>query len=292
MVPTFQSNLFASAYLFLEHRYLQYSVAFQNAQVKFYYAPDSRLPTGYVSYASPWRQFVYDSGVSGAAILNVVSGGAFSTNCLNRASGIHIDYENARVIVPSSFGTNLTLTGYAAFREFNMYQPNETEEQILTQAKFFLNPRYRSPPTSGLAPYVMATPGIFLNTIETHNDAYQFGGLVNTKTTLSMVILAESQYQLRSLFSVFGDCRYQYLPMLNTIDDVLDGFGDVKGGTGYNYLTLCGMFGQPGNLVYIEDVRMSRVSDRLPLNASQVAGVVDMELSYIRSSPIATNVFV
>lgn len=291
MVPTYQNNLYASVYLFAEHRYLQYTAAFQNASIKFYYAPDSQLPAGYLSYASPWRQFVYDSGVSGAAILNVVSGGAFTNYPLTRASGIHVDYENGRIIVPSTFGTALTLTGYGAFREVNMYQPNETEEQVLTQAKFFLNPRYRSVATSGLAPYKIATPGIFLNSLSTRNDAYQFGGIVDSKTTMSMVVLAESQFQLRALFSVFGDCRYQYIPMLNTIDDVLDGFRDVKGGTGYNYLTLCGMWGQPGNLIYIESVTMSKVSDRLPLNPGQVAGIIDMDVSYIRSAPISTNVF-
>lgn len=293
MVPQFQSNLYASVYLFAEYRYMQWTVAFQNAQIKFYYAPDPQLPTGYRSYASPWRQFVYDSGVSGAAILNVVSGGpSFATYPLTRASGLYIDYEHGRVIVPAAFGTALTLTGYGAFKEVNMYQPTESEEQLLTQSKFFVNPRYRSAATSGMAPYVMATPGIFLNMLSAHNDAYQFGGMVDTKTTMSMVILAESQFQLRALFSIFSDCKYQYIPMLNTVDDVLNEYGDYKGGTGFNYITTCSMFGRPGNLIYVENVRTARVSDKLKMNPGIVADIVDLELSYIRSAPITTNVFV
>lgn len=289
MVPSFSSNLFASCFIFAEHRLLQYAAAFQPVQTKFYYSPDPVLPTGYLSYASPWRQFVYDSGVSGAAIINVVSGGS---TVYNRASGIHIDYDNGRVIVPASFGTALTLTGYASFKEVNFYQSNETEETVLTQAQFFLNPRYKTAPISGLQPYLIATPGIFVNTLGAHNEAYQFGGMVNSKVTVSMVALAQSQFQLRDIFSIFMDCRYQYIPMINTVNDVLDGFGDVKGGTGHNYLTLCGTWGAPGNLIYIENVRMSKVSDRLPLNPGQVAGIIDMDVSYVRQSPVSTNVFV
>lgn len=292
MTSTFDNNLYAAAFLWAENRILQQLQAFNTITTRLYYTPDPVLPAGYLGYSAPLKQWVYDSGVSGAHILNEASGGAFTAYPLTRASGIHVDYNNGRVIVPAAFGTGLTLTGTYSYKQVNIYQPNETEQEILTQGKYFLNPRYRAPLVSGVPPYVYATPAVFLNPLDMRNDAFQLGGLVDSKTTMTMTVLAESNFQATAMMSLFRDARYQYFPMLNTINDPLDEWGDVKGGTGYNYASLVGMFGTPGNLVYIENVHVSKVSDRVKMNPMQTAAIIDLDLSYIRQAPIGTNVFV
>ncbi len=285
------NNLFVSVFLYAEHQYLQLGQAYNTVTTKLYYTPDTRLPAGFASYNSPIKQWVYDSGVSGAYIINEVSGGGFSAP-LTRASGIHVDYENGRVIVPSALGTSLTLTGTYSYKEVNIYAPSETEEQILTQNKYYLNPRYGMPFNSGVSPYVYATPAMFMNILASRNEAYQFGGLVDSKSTVSFTILAETNFQLTALLSLFRDMRYQYIPMCNLPDDPLDQWGDVKGGTGYNYLTVVRNFGVPGNLIYVENTHTARVKDISRLNPRQFAGIVDLDLSYIRQSPIGSNLFV
>ncbi len=286
--PSFLNNLYASTFLFAEHWYLQTSQAYNTITSKLYYSPDPTLPAGYVAYSFPIKQLVYDSGVSGAFIFNEVSGGVFAQYPLTRASGIHIDYENARAILPLAYGTGLSLTGTASYKEVNIYQPNETEEEILTQNKFFLNPRYRAPLVSGVPPYVYATPAMFLNPLQTHNDPYQFGGTVESKTTMTFTVLAETSYQLNNLLSTFADTEKGYFPLVGVANDPLDEWGDVKGGTGYNYFTLAQRYGTPGNLVYINRVRGSKVSDRVRMNPRQFCGIIDMEVFFVRLPPALT----
>jgi hypothetical protein len=51
------------------------------------------------------------------------------------------------------------------------------------------------------------------------------------------------------------------------------------------------MWGQPGNLIYIKEVKTSKVSDRVKMNPQYFVGLVDITLSYIRQAPITTNLF-
>lgn len=292
MLATYDNNLLASTYLWAENFYLSHTQAFNTITTPLYYTPDPALGTGYYGYSAPLKQWVYDSGISGTYIINSASGGAFTNYPLTRASGIHVDYENGRVIVPSSFGTGLSLTGTYTYKQVNIYIAPDSEQQMLTQNKFFLNPRYRAPLSSGVPPYQFATPAIFLTPLTMNNEQFALGGLVDSKTSFTLTVFAETSYQLTALQSVFRDARYQYYPMLNTLNDPLDQWGDVKGGTGYNYNTFVNQFGQPGNLVYIENVRTAKVSDRLQLNPRQFAGVIDLDVAYVRQVPITTNIFV
>lgn len=296
MQTQYENNLLCSVFLWAQWKLQQYGQAYINVTTPLYYTADPRLPAGWVGYSAPFKSWVYDSGVSGAYILQNVSGGS---NVLDRSSGVHIDYANGRVILPSSYGTNLTLSGSYAMCEVNIYTSNETEDQILTQTKNYLNPRYMGAATGGIAPYVFATPAMFVNTIHQLTDAYQFGGLNDCTTTFSFVILAESNYQLQALLSVFRDTRYQYIPMLTINQDPLDGFGayqmeaggDTKGGSGYNYVSYIGQYGTPGNLIYIKDVHTSKVSDRVQMNPLYFGGVVDIDVGFVRQSPIIGGSF-
>ncbi len=272
----------AASYLWAENRLGQMLQAYQTKTSQLYYVADPTLP-GYVTYAAPWKGLIYDSGVSGAVVMNVASGAGFTTYPLTRASGMHVDYANARVILPSSFGSNLVLTGTYSFKEVNTYQAQENEEGILTQGKYFVNPKYIYLANSGVPPYVPATPAVFINNLDMNNEAYQFGGLVNSKTTISLTVLAESTFQLTAILSAFKDARYSYYPLIGIADDPIDGWGDTK--SGYNYLSYVQRFGTPGNLVFIENVHTSKVSDKAQLSPRQFAGIIDLDVSYIRQSP-------
>jgi hypothetical protein len=283
VVPQAQNSLLASFFLFADYKILQQGVAYQTLTTRLFPTQDRTLPTGYQGYSSPLKSWVYDSGVSGAVVINSVSGGGYSAP-LTRASGIRIDYINGRVIVPTSLGTNLVLTGTASTPEIRVYLPNESEEQILTQDKYFINPRFHSPlSASGAPPGSYTTPAIFINQISAHNEAFQFGGLVDSQSTITITALCESN----------RDLRYQYFPMMNTISDPLNQWGDVKGGagTGYNYLGYVASYGFPGNLVYISEVRASKITDKVRINPQLFAGIIDLEVSYIRQAPLNSNIF-
>lgn len=291
MLQQYTNNLNASIFLWAQHIIEQRGLAYNTLTMRLFPTKDQSIPTSYQSYSAPLKGFVYDSGISGAYIIQNVSGGGFSAP-LTRASGIHIDYINGRVLVPKSLGTDMVLTGTASVPDFRFYQANETEEQILTQGKYFVNPRFMSAlSVSGAPPGAYATPAIFMNSLSTRNDAFALGGLVDTKNTYTFTVLTESNYMLDAALSIFRDTRFQYIPNINTFQDPLDQWGDFKGGTGYNYREIIQLWGQPGNLIYIEDVRTSKVSDKIRINPQQFAGIVDIDVCFVRQSPINSTVF-
>lgn len=264
---------------------MQQGLAYQTLTMRLFPTVDRSIPAGFQSYSAPLKGWVYDSGVSGAHIIQSISGGGFSSP-LTRDSGIHIDYPNGRILVPTSLGTNLTLTGTASITEVNHYLANESEEEILTQGKYFVNPRFRSTlTTSGVPPGVFATPAVFVNPLTAKNTPFEFGGRVDSRSTLTLTALAETSYQLNAILDIWRDARYQSFPVFSLVNDPLDQWGDVKGGTGYNYLAYSATHGTPGNLAYIEDVRAAKISDKLKLNPQLFAGIIDVEVSFVRMPP-------
>ncbi len=291
MRVSFDQNLWTSLFLYAQFRAQQTMQAYQTVTCRLFPTEDPSLPAGVQGYSSPLKGWVYDSDVSGAAIINSISGGGFSEP-LTRASGIHIDYTNARVIVPTALGTNLVLTGTASFCEVNHYIASETEETLLTQSKMFVNPRtVYTTAITGAPPNVYVTPAVFVNPLHTANEAFQLGGTINTKSTLTLTVFAESPQQLVAILGSCRDMRYQWFPLVDTADDPLDEWGDLKGGSGFNYLGLAQRLGASNNLVYIEDVRTARVSDKLKANNQQWIGMADVDVCFMRQSPAEASLF-
>lgn len=283
MLSQFDNSLNASVFLWAQNRLLQKAQAYIPVTTRLYYTPDPTLPPGYLGYSSPFKGWVYDSSISGAFVINSISGGGFSSP-LTRASGIHIDYPNGRVIVPAAWGVNRVFTGTACLCEINCYLPNEYDDMFVTAAKAFRNPRFNGVPNSGIAPGLLCSPAMFINTLHDNLTPFALGGLDNSKTTFSFVTLVESDYQLKACLSLFRDSRYSYIPLLSIAQDPLNGFGDLKSGIPYNYQSLIEQYGTPGNLIYIETARASKVSDRIKLNPMLFAGVIDLDVSFIRQA--------
>ena len=70
--------------------------------------------------------------------------------------------------------------------------------------------------------------------------------------------------------------------MLSVGLDPLNQWGDTY--SGYNYQSYITQYGAPGQLIYIKEVKTSRVSDRIKLNPELYMGLVDMDVSYIRAT--------
>lgn len=119
---------------------------------------------------------------------------------------IIIDFENGRVIeTAGNFGTNETITGSFAVKDFNIYLTNETEEDLIIENKFKLNSRYGTPTMSGIEPYDQVTPAIFINHEYMRNDGFAFGGEDKSTSTIKAVVLADNEYQLEGVLSIFAD---------------------------------------------------------------------------------------
>ena len=129
MEQSFSSKVLLSFAQWLDNRILQDGVAFTNTTSQMYYRPDGRLGTGYVTYQAPFKPFAYDSSVSGAIVINSVSGsfGELSKGQL----GLAIDYENGRAIFPANFGVDKIVSGTYSFKDFGIYFSNQSQETII-----------------------------------------------------------------------------------------------------------------------------------------------------------------
>lgn len=253
---------------------------YTNYTSQLFYQPDPRLGTTYVAYAAPFRSFVWDSGVAGANILQSVSG-SFG-HLTHGQSGMIIDYQNGRVLLPASFGTTLTMSGSYAFKEFNVYFSNQTAEKLVFGNKYYLNSRFNGSPTGvppiewnqKLGAYNMVTPCVFVTSANATNEGWAFGGVYNSKQTISLNILAESPGQLENILSMFVDQKSSWVQMLPLSAWPLNNLGDTK--SGYNYQTVASQYNDPKNQLFVSSVKASKVSDYAKIDESVFLGVVDM----------------
>ena len=281
MLPQFDNNLSASLFLWVENRLLNNAQAYVNLTTRLYHTPDPSLGTGYVAYAAPYKQWVYDSGVAGAEIINSVSGN-FGT--YERGdNGLKIDYNNGRVILDASVGTNLIMTGSYAFKEVNFYAQPDTHEQVYseyTDGKFVRNPMYNNSGQTGASPNSIMTPAVFITKLNGMNEPFAMGGQQNSVRGFSFLILADSQYQVDVFSSVMTDARDKYIPLLDIKDDPINEWGDLK--SGYNYNNLKNSKNTAGNLVFIDSVDASKVSDRYRGPDTVYLGICNIDLSFPR----------
>jgi hypothetical protein len=293
MLPQFTNSSLASFFLWAENRVTNFGQAYQKYASRLYYQPDSSLGTGFVAYAAPFRQWVCDSGVYGAHIVNEISGNGGQT--YDRTSGIHFDYNGGRIIAPTTLlGTNSVVSGSYSFKEINFYLTNEPADRILSQDSKFLNPRYNGKPTGALPAQTISTPAIFISSLKTKNEPFEFGGTDMTNVYMTMTVMTQTPYQMDAVFGILADTQYKYIPIIDTYDDPIDEWGDTKNGAGYNYNNYLAAKGSPGNLMYIKNVDTSRLSDRYradAVNQSLYVGIIDFQLQYPRTVRPFANEF-
>lgn len=279
MIPQYIHTLDLGFLLWADNYLLNKGQAFTVNTSKLYYTPDSRIPSNWVAYSSPFKSWVNDSGVAGAYIPHSISGSFGTIN--EGQSGMMIDHENGRVIFTGgNFPTNLEITGTYSFKDFNIYPTNDSLEKIIIDNKYYLNSRFGDT-ESGIQPYQLVTPAIFVN-ITTHDTVpYAFGGLNNCIPTITMSILAETSWQLDGVLSIFGDSSQKYFPLVDMSMDPVNEYGGLK--SGYNY-TQIAKNAPLNQYVFIKSAKGSKMSDQLKAQNTLYVGLVDFELENARST--------
>jgi hypothetical protein len=278
MKPQFKHELMTSFMLWFDHELLQKGEAYSNQTGFLYYDDDSRLPSPYKAYASPYKQWVNDSSIFGDT--NPVIPTSF--NGYDRTDNIIFDFENGRIIeTGGAFSTNEVLSGTFAVKDFNIYLTNETEEDLILENKFQSNSRYSMSP-SGVKPYDQMTPAIFINSEFMTNEGFAFGGEDKTTSIIKAVVLAEDSYQLDGVLSIFADSARKSFSKIPFSGHPATEYGDIKNGS-YNYISLNNSY-SASNPYYIEDVTVSKFSERAQnkVPGGIQVGFIDFEVSTIR----------
>jgi hypothetical protein len=278
MKPQFQHELTTSFMLWADNFVVDKAEAFQNYVSPLYpMGIDDQLGSGFVTYSSPHKQWVFDESIDGAQIPSgIYNNGSF----IGRGEdGLIIDFDDGRVILDASFGANNSaLSGAYSVKEFNWYITNQTEEQLIVESKFDSNGRFKQE-LSGIAPHKQVVPAIFVNPELVENEPFAFGGEDKTSTNIRCVVFAENTYQLDGAMSVFADSKNEVFQKVDFSDYPLTEYGDT---TGFNYMTLIHSKGR--DLFHVEDVRCSKLSDRVSKNIdpSLFVGFVDFEITNLR----------
>lgn len=278
MKPQYQHELMTSFLLWFDNQLLQKGEAYSNQTGKLYYSEDTRLPNGYKAYASSYKQWVNDSSVTGEE--NPIIPTSF--NGSGRSDDIIFDFENGRIIeTGNNFGTSETITGTFAVKDFNIYLTNETEEDLILENKFQLNSRYSQTPT-GVEPYDQMTPAIFINSEFMRNEGFAFGGEDLTRNTVKAVVLAENDYQLDGVLSIFADTARKSITKIPFSGHPVTEYGDLKNGS-YNYTGLVNSYSS-SNPYFIEDVSVSKFSERAQskVPGDVKVGFIDFDVSTAR----------
>lgn len=285
MKPQFQHQLITSFALWLDHAILLKGEAFQNIDSSFYHQPDDRLDPEFISFASPHKQWVTDSSIPNAKIINSILLNGQEIKRDN--NGIRYDFNNGRVIIPRGIAKESDVVeGKYAVKDFNIYITDQTEEELLIETKFDKNSRFDQDIFKGVKPYDQVVPAIFISYEEGYNVPFAFGGQDITKSSIRCVVFAENSYQLDGLFSILKDLNHLVVANVGFNEHPLNEFGDLKFGY-YDYADLSDRYYHEKNshsTFHIDRVGVSKLNDKVAKKAHPglYIGFIDFELGSYR----------
>jgi hypothetical protein len=242
MVNQFIHTVNNSFKLFLEHEILQKGEAYRNNSGQLYYSQDPRMPNS-GTYSNPYGQWVYDGSIPNA---NIISGIYIDGQYLARGtSGLVIDY-NGRAILP--FKTNKTITANYAVKDFNLYSTSKAEDKLIFNTKLAFRQQYNVN-KSGLPSVGEVAPCIYLKQTNSQNEPFAFAGQDQSIYNYRAVVLADNEYQLDGIGSIFQDLNDRVCQVLPS--SPFNRYGDLISGT-YNYLTDVANNYDENQLLYID----------------------------------------
>lgn len=239
--------------MWFNHTLVKQGEAFTNNSGLFYPTLDDRFPN-WTIFSSPFKQFVYDSSISGA---QVPSGIYVDGNFIPRgASGIKIDFNEGRVMFPPGSGNaTWSVSGNYAVNEFNIYTTTSSDEEIVFNNKYVFNPKF-SQNLSGIPADNIVAPAIFLKLVSFTNDTFEIGGMDESVINTRAIMLSDTEFNIDAVGNIFSDQKYNNFTLIPKTP--LNEFGDVKGGH-YNYDDLMTGYWTPSTIPYIDNVGFSKL---------------------------------
>lgn len=274
-------NLTISSFLlWADHKLIKDGSGYISTSSLFY--PVSQTYNGYYTYASPFKQFAYDSSAGAPVMTGVYLNNTFITT--GQSGLAQIDYNNGRLYFTGAL-TNPRISGNFAIKDFNIHLTTENEVKLLLETKFEVRPVRGQVPT-GLESNQYTYPCIYIKQSESYNEPYFLGGTRCTKQTILAYVLSDSEFKLQAVKSLFRDQCEAYIPILSLENQPFNQFGGLKSGS-FNYTGASagkidigsGLFVRK---VYSSDLNARRFVDFKDLNPEVFKGLLQFEIEHVR----------
>ena len=161
------------------------------------------------------------------------------------------------------------------------------EEQLLFETKLVLNPRTSDIKiTTGVDASVQTYPAIFVKDNGGRNEPFAFGGQDNTIVYTRAIIVADSQYEVDAIGSIFRDTQKEYIPLLTEAEQPFNAFGGYRDNVQYNYTGLTNSKDE-SQKAFLDDVNISRFDRTLEnevrkFNPNVYSSIIDFEITKVR----------
>ena len=281
----FENKVMSSLLLFIDHEIVQKGDAYTNRGSAFYKI-DSLFKDYYV-YASPFKQLVSDTGITGSSTPPVLSGVHFSTpGTTSYTEGPRYPgsggFDSVNHMQGQLYFTGDTdpvagsgVSGYYAVKDFNVFLTSMPEEQLLFETKLELNPRTAQTP-AGVDSNTQTYPAIFIKDNGGRNEEWAFGGIEQTVINARAIVLADSMFSLDAVCGILKDSVRKPMPIIDQSDLYLNALGAFTG-VKYNYTEAA-----TGEFCNIDRVTVSKNianrGDFENLNPNVFSAFVDFEL--------------
>jgi len=315
MKTQFDHILQSSFYLWLEFKLGVIGEAYKTTDINFIGGPEgpnmsndflysANVPEGMVAYHSPYRQFF--------ALEDIIPDTEFGSpptpqrwrkrvkingnpvfeypDSMTSKDQVLIDYNNGRVLLDkATFGTTSNVQGSFNVKTFNTYFTTEDEESILINSDFLLqNASLQTylESKNKLGDKAYTVPAAFTTTSRSLNKPFAFGGLDETVSTITIVLVTNTNYELDFALSLLRDTTHENFPIVPFERFPYGEYFSVKPTSRpYKYREFCSTCLEKA---YIKSISSSKLSDRTSkkIQKDLKVGFVDFEILSVRQPRI------
>ena len=285
MKPQFDNQVLSSFLLWFDHTLLKDGEAYQNTTGQFYNVLQEFA--GYQTFASSYSQIVSDASITGATIPTGLYVGSNLVDVGEGGStGLYaIDYNNGRSYWSGDQGSDIT--GSFAIKDFNTFLTNRTEDEILFQSQYTNRNKISNVVPTGLEANTRTYPVVYIKNDGSSNDPFAFGGQDNTRINVRAVVIADSQFEIDAIGSLFRDKTRQYFSLFEASEMPFNQFGYYRNDVQYNYDTVVAGKNE-SQKCFLEEVNISRFDRALEnevrkFNPNVYSTLIDFEISKVRN---------
>ena len=280
MKAQYENKVVSSFLLWFDHTLLDKGEAFTNFGSRFFDVATSYY--NYETFGAPYKQFVSDSSIANADIISglYVSGTAAANFREVGVGGLEdINFNEGHAYFDHDVIAD-QISGNYAVKEFNVYLTNKIEQDILFESKISLRNK-TSQTVTGLAPNISTYPAVFIKNNGGSNTEFSFGGEEMTRNEIRAIVLADSNFSLDAVCSIFKDTVRENIKLIEESDYPFNALGGLKNGASYNYNNLISTIAEE---VYIDEVNVTKYDvgymDGLTnANPEVHSAIIDFELN-------------